>query len=108
MAKSTSCAADTATKVRGDERAARIYETIGIYLGYAIAHYADFYDFKYLLVLGRVTSGKGGEIILEQARRVLDAEFSELSSAIQFHVPGETEKRHGQAMAAASLPVVSR
>lgn len=90
----------------GDERAARIYQTIGVYLGYGIAHYADFYDFRYLLVLGRVTTGRGGEIILEEARKVLDQEFPELSRKIKFHVPGEKEKRHGQAMAAASLPVV--
>lgn len=91
----------------GDERAARIYQTIGVYLGYGIAHYADFYDFRYLLALGRVTSGKGGEIILEEARKVLDQEFPALSAKVKFYVPGEKEKRHGQAMAAASLPVVS-
>jgi len=91
---------------RGDERAARIYETIGTYLGYAVAHYAGFYDIRHLLVLGRVTTGQGGEIILRNARAVLDAEFPELARAIQFHMPDEKEKRHGQAMAAASLPVI--
>lgn len=91
----------------GDERAARIYQTIGTYLGYGIAHYADFYDFRYLLVLGRVTSGRGGELILEGARRVLDEVFPELSAKVLFHVPDETEKRHGQAMAAASLPMIA-
>src|ERR1035438_3565959 len=30
---------------KGDGRAAKIYETIGVYLGYTILHYADFYDF---------------------------------------------------------------
>src|SRR5690606_3507711 len=82
----------------GDERAAKIYDTIGVYFGYGIAHYADFYEFRYLLALGRVTSGRGGEIILERAREVLDTEFPELSKKVKFHVPGETEKRHGQAM----------
>lgn len=89
----------------GDERAARIYQTIGVYLGYGIAHYADFYDFRYLLTLGRVTTGRGGEIVLDTAREVLDREFPEIASKIKFHIPGEKEKRHGQAMAAASLPV---
>lgn len=89
-----------------DERAEKIYQTIGVYFGYAIAHYAEFYDFKYLLVLGRVASGTGGEIILEYARKVLDKEFPELSGKVKFHVPGEKEKRHGQAMAAASLPAL--
>ncbi len=91
---------------QGDDRAAKIYQTIGIYLGYSIAHYAEFYDLKHLLVLGRVTSGKGGEIILDHARQVLREEFPELAEAIALHTPDEKEKRHGQAMAAASLPVI--
>jgi len=90
---------------KGDERAAKIYETIGAYLGYAIAHYAEFYEFKHLLLLGRVTSGRGGEVILENAKTVLGEEFPVLK--IGFHVPDEKEKRHGQAMAAASLPVIA-
>jgi len=88
----------------GDERAATIYQTLGIYLGYAIAHYADFYEIRHLLILGRVTTGPGGQIILDQAREVLRQEFPELAARIALHTPEETEKRHGQAMAAASLP----
>lgn len=88
---------------QGDERAEKIYQTIGAYLGYAVAHYTEFYDFQHLLVLGRVMTGRGGEVILEQARQVLRQEFPEL--AIQFHLPDEKEKRHGQAIAAASLPM---
>jgi predicted NBD/HSP70 family sugar kinase len=91
---------------KGDGRATRIYQTIGVYLGYATAHYADFYDFKHLLILGRVTSGHGGELIVQEARRVLQAEFPALAAAITLHLPSEKEKRHGQAMAAASLPVL--
>lgn len=89
---------------RGDERAARIYQSIGVYLGYTIAHYTEFYDFSHLLLLGRVTTGEGGSIIIAEARRVLAAEFPELPVTI--HTPDEKEKRHGQAMAAASLPVL--
>ena len=92
----------------GDARARRIYETIGVYLGYAVAHYADFYDFDHVLLLGRVTSGAGGEVILEGARGVLQAEFPELAARIQFHMPDEKEKRHGQAVAAASLPRLAK
>ncbi|MFM7102177.1 MAG: ROK family protein [Verrucomicrobiota bacterium] len=88
----------------GDERAARLYRTIGAYLGYSVAHYADFYDLRHLLILGRVTSGRGGDLIVEEARRVLAGEFPELAAAVQFHLPDEKEKRHGQAIAAASLP----
>ena len=82
-------------------KAAAIYRTIGAYLGYAIAHYADFYKLENLLLLGRVSSGKGGEIILDSAQAVLKAEFPELN--VELHVPDETFKRHGQAVIAASL-----
>ena len=91
---------------QGDERAQKIYQTIGTYLGYAIAHYAEFYDFDHVLILGRVTSGAGGDVIIERAREVLKIEFSELAHRVAFHVPDEKDKRHGQAVAAASLPIV--
>jgi predicted NBD/HSP70 family sugar kinase len=88
----------------GDERMPPIYRTIGTYLGYTIPHFDEFYSLKHLLILGRVSSGMGGEIILEQARKVLDEEFPELSAKVKFQIPDETTKRHGQAIAAASLP----
>jgi predicted NBD/HSP70 family sugar kinase len=91
----------------GDPRAEKIYRTIGVYLGYGVAHYADFYEFENVLVLGRVTTGQGGEIILDTAMEVLKAEFPKLAEAIRFRVPDEKEKRHGQAIAAASLPALS-
>lgn len=90
----------------GDERAAAIYKTIGTYFGYTIAHFAEFYEFRHLLFLGRVSSGKGGEIIMAEARRVLDLEFPELSKSIAFQTPDEKTKRHGQAIAAATLPKI--
>lgn len=90
----------------GDERALRIYQTIGTYLGYAVGHWADFYAMDHLLILGRVTSGPGGDVILDGAREVLREEFPELANRLRFHVPDEKEKRHGQAIAAASLPVI--
>jgi predicted NBD/HSP70 family sugar kinase len=91
---------------QNDERAKKIYETIGTYLGYGVAHYADFYDCKNVLILGRVTSGRGGDIIIDEAKRVLAAEFADLAKSIRFHVPDEKDKRHGQAIAAASLPTI--
>lgn len=90
----------------GDARARAIYESIGICFGYAIAHYADFYQVRNLLVLGRVTSGEGGEIILERAKAVLKAEFPALAETLQLRTPDEKNKRHGQATAAASLPAL--
>ena len=91
---------------RGDERAARIYQSIGTYLGYAIPHYAEFYEFRHVLLLGRVTTGEGGAIIAGRAREIVESEFPEL--AVRLHLPDEKEKRHGQAMAAASLPALDR
>ncbi len=91
---------------RGDERAARIYQTIGTYLGYAIAHYAEFYELRHLLILGRVTTGRGGDVIMGGAKEVLEEEFPELAGKLALEMPDEKEKRHGQAMAAASLPVI--
>ena len=89
---------------QGDERAAAIYRTIGTCFGYTIAHFAEFYEFRHLLFLGRVSSGQGGEIIMAEARRVLELEFPELSKTIAFQTPDEKTKRHGQAIAAATLP----
>ena len=91
---------------KGDERAAKIYETIGVYLGYSIPHYADFYDFAHMLILGRVTTGQGGDIVIGKAREVLQREFPEVAAKICIHVPDERSRRVGQAVAAASLPEV--
>ncbi len=88
----------------GDGRARKIYETIGTCFGYAIAHYADFYEIRNLLILGRVTSGEGGSVIIAEAEKVLAAEFPELQ--VKLVVPDEKTKRHGQAVAAASLAAV--
>jgi predicted NBD/HSP70 family sugar kinase len=93
-------------QLAGDPRAQQVYEAIGIAFGYAIAHFASFYEMSCLLIMGRVTSGHGGTIIIEQARAILRDEFPELR--IDLVVPDEKDKRHGQAVAAASLPAFSR
>jgi predicted NBD/HSP70 family sugar kinase len=95
-----------ALMAQGDERAARIYETIGVYLGYTLPHYADFYDFDDVLILGRVTTGQGGDILLDRARQVLRSEFPQVAAKLTLHVPDEKSRRVGQAVAAASLPAV--
>jgi predicted NBD/HSP70 family sugar kinase len=89
----------------GDERARKIYETLGVYLGYGLAHFASFYDFRQVLILGRVTSGAGGDLMIERAREVLRVEFPDIAARIAWHIPDEKDKRHGQAIAAASLPM---
>jgi len=89
---------------RGDARAAKIYETIGVYLGCALAQYVEFYDFESALILGRVTTGKGGDIVIDQARKILKTHFPEVARKIELRVPDEKSRRVGQAVAAASLP----
>jgi len=90
----------------GDKRALNIYEDMGYYLGYTTAYYAEFYNIKRLLLMGRVTSGKGGDIITECATRVLNEEFPELSDRIIICLPDEKARRVGQSVAAASLPLI--
>ncbi|MDD2717981.1 MAG: ROK family protein, partial [Candidatus Wallbacteria bacterium] len=87
---------------KGDKKAIAIFRTIGVFFGYSLAHFADFYDYRNMLVMGRVTSGAGGDLIIESAGKVLAEEFPELS--INLTTPDEKSKRHGQAIAAASLP----
>ena len=89
----------------GDPRAREIYENIGIYLGYSIAYYAEFYDIQNLLLLGRVTSGDGGDIIIAKATEVLHTEFPEYKDIV-IMMPDEWTRRVGQSIAAASLPEV--
>ena len=90
----------------GDERAAKIYDTIGVYFGNTLAYYAMFYDIKHVIIMGRVTSGEGGTILLARAQEVLDKEYPELAKKIQLHIPDEKSRRVGQSVAAASLPKI--
>ena len=92
--------------VAGHSGAADIYQTIGVYFGYAIAYYAEFYDIKHVLLMGRVSSGEGGVILLENAQAVLDSDFPELAEKIKLHLPDENSRRVGQSVAAASLPEI--
>ncbi|MBP1660465.1 MAG: hypothetical protein H6P95_1657 [Candidatus Aminicenantes bacterium] len=91
---------------RGNIPAARIFESIGIYLGYTIPWYEAFYTFKNLLVLGRVLSGPGGKIIVDTASEVLASAFPETAARVRIHLLDEKSRRVGQAVAAASLPEI--
>jgi predicted NBD/HSP70 family sugar kinase len=90
----------------GHPGATQIWQSMGIYMGYAIAHYADFYELRHVLILGRCTSGLGGLLILEGADKVLQTEFPELAAKIRIHLPDEQSRRVGQSIAAASLPAL--
>jgi predicted NBD/HSP70 family sugar kinase len=90
----------------GHSGAIDIWRSMGTYLGYGIAHYADFYALKHVLILGRCTSGSGGQIILDGANAVLKAEFPELAARVNIQLPDEKSRRVGQSIAAASLPEI--
>jgi predicted NBD/HSP70 family sugar kinase len=91
----------------GHPGARTIWQSMGYYLGYAVAHYADFYELKHVIILGRCTSGQGGPLILEGAHEVLQSEFPELAARINLQLPDEKSRRVGQSIAAASLPAIN-
>ncbi len=89
---------------QGDPRAAAIYRSIGTYLAHSFALYHDFYGFEYVLLLGRVMSGKGGDLLLETYKKVMADEYPELAEKIHVALPDEKFRRVGQSAIAASLP----
>ncbi|HEX7433063.1 MAG TPA: ROK family protein, partial [Anaerolineaceae bacterium] len=91
----------------GHEGVVKIWQNMGISLGYGLAHYADFYDIKHVLILGRCTSGWGGDLLLAGAQKVLEAEFPDLLKKITLHLPDEKVRRIGQSVTAASLPALN-
>ena len=90
----------------GHKGAVDIWRTMGVYMGYGLAHYADFYDLKHVLVLGRCTSGRGGDLIVDIAHEVINAEFPSLAERVTVQLPDEKARRVGQSIAAASLPAL--
>ena len=89
-----------------DPNAAKIYETIGTYLGHTLAYYYELYGCRHVLLLGRVMSGKGGDLILDTAKKVLADEYPETAGNMVPELPDEKFRRVGQSMAAASLPEI--
>jgi len=91
-----------------DPRAVQVYDSIGVYLAHALAHYYGLYGFKHVLLLGRVMSGKGGDLILERCKAVLADEYPAVARAIHPTLPDEKFRRVGQSAAAASLPELKK
>ena len=91
---------------QGVPYALEIFKSIGAYLGHTLCLYEMLYDIRNLIVLGRVASGVGGELIVSECRRVLREEYPELAEKIRVMLPDEQFRRVGQSMAAASLPEV--
>ena len=94
-------------EIKNGWRTNKIFETIGVYLAYALAFYAEFYEIKHVLILGRVTSGKGGDTILKVCQETLAAEFPEYAH-FNIGMPSEYMRRVGQSIAAASLPACDK
>lgn len=89
---------------RGDERAKRVFASIGAYLAHTLKLYCRFYDVHHMIVLGRVMSGIGGSIILDNCLRILREEYPALNEKVRVMLPDEKTRRVGQSVAAASLP----
>ena len=89
-----------------DPRAAKIYESIGVYLGHTLALYHQLYGYRHVLLLGRVMSGKGGDLLLDACKKVLADEYPQVNGAINLALPDEKFRRVGQSAAAASLPEI--
>lgn len=87
-----------------DPRAKKVYESIGCYLGHTLPYYYQTYGFRYVLLLGRVMSGKGGDILIETCEKVLKDEYPDITDKFQLKLPDEYFRRVGQSMAVASLP----
>ena len=90
----------------GHPGARDIFKTIGAYLAHTVPLYASLYHIRHLLVLGRVASGVGGDIVVAECNRILADEYPELAKQISVTLPNESMRRVGQSIAAASLPVV--
>ncbi len=86
----------------GDELATNVFRDIGIYLAHTLPYYAKFYDIKHVLLLGRVMSGRGGDLVLSSCKEALGEEYPELAEMLS--TPDGSSRRVGQAIAAASLP----
>ena len=89
-----------------DPAAAQVYDSIGTCLGHTLAYYYELYGMRHVLLLGRVMSGKGGDRILAEAKRVLADEYPEAAGKIVPALPDEKFRRVGQSAAAASLPAI--
>ena len=88
----------------GHAGALDIFRTIGSYLAHTLPLYARLYDLRYLIVLGRVASGVGGDLIVSECKRILAESYPELNEKLTVMLPDEKFRRVGQSMAAASLP----
>ena len=93
---------------KDDARAQKVFSDIGKYLAYTVVQYSKFYDIEHLMLLGRVMSGKGGDLILSTCNAVLKDEYPQLFAKVEVMLPDEKTRRVGQSAAAASLPATKK
>ena len=93
---------------KGDAKALKVYIQIGRFLAHAIPWYNEFYDYENMMILGRVTSGLGGEVILETAKTMLKDVYPEWAEKIDIFMPDEKARRLGQSVAAAQIPEIKK
>ncbi len=89
---------------QGNSSAINVFRTIGCYLGHTLAYYYQIYQFQYVLLLGRVMSGAGGDAIFNTAQKVLSEEYTDIAENIAINLPLEEQRTITQGLAAASLP----
>jgi len=90
-----------------EPQARLLYETVGVYLGYGLAQYCEFYKIDHVMILGRVSKGAGGDLMLATAKKVLESEFPEYAG-MEFHTADDHFKAVGQCIAAAALPEIKK
>ena len=93
---------------KGDAKALKVYVQIGRFLAHTIPWYNEFYDYENMMILGRVTSGLGGEVILETAKTMLGDLYPAWAERIDIFMPDEKARRLGQSVAAAQIPVIRK
>ena len=79
----------------GHEGALDIFRSIGVYLAHTLVLYSSFYEIETLLVLGRVASGVGGDLVISECNRVLAEEHPELDAQINVTLPDDDDAPRG-------------
>ena len=85
----------------GDPAATAVFDTIGCYLAHAIYTYQKFYEMEHAIVMGGISAGPGGAVLLRRCRQVLASEYPDLKADLI--LPEEGERADGQSFAAATL-----
>lgn len=92
----------------GDRSATAVFEAVGRDLAVAVAEFHDYFHMAHVVLVGRVTAGRGGEILLASADAALKRDFPEVADEVRLHVPDSpagidrnTFSEFAQAMAAA-------